>query len=279
VQYRLTEESKAPDLDGTMPLASSAVKIPANLSQEYLFVPSRIREAYLLALLRTLLVNGGRREEEEDAGKGKTRNKRRKKDPKPAHVTTSEHGKSNSAIIFCSSCERAALISEMLLHVGVSNTPLHSILSQPRRLASVAKFRNGMVSVLVATDLGSRGLDIPATDLVINLELPPSAVTYIHRIGRTARAGRRGRAISLVTETDIALVHAAEEAAGRPLVECDDKLDVKPMLSVAAKAMRWAKLRLQDIGFDDLLMKFKARKGIEKKIRERRRNERVEDQI
>jgi ATP-dependent RNA helicase DDX49/DBP8 len=288
VQFRLTEESAMAttgDGDGKQSPTLSVVKIPTNLSQEYLFVPSKIREAYLLALLRSLLVNGGRTNEEEEKGKKVKRgHKRHRKDPKqsaPATTTTtdtSEQGKSKSAIIFCSSCERAALISEMLRHVGVSNTPLHSILSQPRRLASLAKFRNGMVPVLVATDLGSRGLDIPATDLVINLELPPSAITYIHRIGRTARAGRRGRAISLVAETDIALVHAAEAEAGRPLVLCETAVDVKPMLSVAAKALRWAKLRLQDIGFDDLLMKFKARKGQEKKIRERRRKDRMADE-
>jgi ATP-dependent RNA helicase DDX49/DBP8 len=288
VQFRLTEKPSSSakvdyDMDGKPSATGSAVQIPTNLSQEYLFVPSKIREAYLLALLRSLLVNGGRKDEEEETGnhknKGKRGHKRRKHDPKQAALAVStaasEPGKSKSAIIFCSSCERAALISEMLRHVGVSNTPLHSILSQPRRLASLAKFRNGQVPVLVATDLGSRGLDIPATDLVLNLELPPSAITYIHRIGRTARAGRRGRAISLVAETDVALVHAAEAAAGRPLVLCATTVDVKPMLSVAAKALRWAKLRLQDIGFDDLLMKFKARKGVERKLRERRRKDRT----
>lgn len=58
--------------------------------------------------------------------------------------------------------------------------------------------------------MASRGLDIPEVDLVLNAELPRKAVDYVHRVGRTARAGRRGRAVSLVGEQDVDLVHEAE---------------------------------------------------------------------
>ena len=111
--------------------------------------------------------------------------------------------KAKSAIIFVSTCQRAALISGVLPELGVSNVALHSLLTQNRRLASLAKFKSQHVRILVATDVASRGLDIPTVDLVLNAELPRRTVDYIHRVGRTARAGRRGRAVSLVGERDV----------------------------------------------------------------------------
>lgn len=119
----------------------------------------------------------------------------------------------------------------------------------------------------------SRGLDIPTVDLVMNSELPRNATNYIHRVGRTARAGRRGLAISLVGESDVALVHAAERISGRPLEKCEVVSDDEAikMLGPVTKAARLAKMKLMDIGFDDLVKKFK-----ERKIRDRKERERIE---
>ena len=121
------------------------------------------------------------------------------------------------------------------------------------------------------TTVAARGLDIPHTDLVINAELPRNPVNYVHRVGRTARAGRRGRAVSLVAETDIQLVHAAEKASGRELVKCEavtDEIAVK-LLGPTTKAARLVKLKLADIGFDELVQKFKERKVRDRKERQR----------
>lgn len=117
----------------------------------------------------------------------------------------------------------------------------------------------------------SRGLDIPTVDLVLNSELPRNTSNYIHRVGRTARAGRRGRAISLVGESDVALVHAAERLSGRPMLKCgvvSDDEAVK-MLGPVTKAARLAKIKLADIGFDELVQKFKERKVRDRKERAR----------
>lgn len=255
-------------------------KIPDGLTQEYIFMPSRVRDAYLLTAIRKLMINGGRAEETE---KPESPHKMRRKGGykgkgPPDGYKKSKYDfedkslqKARLAIIFVSTCERAAMVSCILEEVGVANVALHSLLSQNRRLAALGKFKSEQVRVLVATDVASRGLDIPTVDLVLNSELPRNTSNYIHRVGRTARAGRRGLAISLVGESDVALVHAAERLSGRPLEKCkvvSDDEAVK-MLSSVTKAARLAKMKLAEIGFDDLVKKFKERKVRDRKDRAR----------
>lgn len=235
--------------------------LPAGLKQEYVFMPSRVRDAYLLTVIRTFLSNGGRSNKKPERGGG------------TEEESLNDEPKARSAIIFVSTCERAALVSEILGQVGVKNVALHSLLSQNRRLAALAKFKSQIVQVLVATDVASRGLDIPTVDLVINAELPRNPVSYVHRVGRTARAGRRGRAVSLVSENDVALVHAAEKTTGRSLEKCSEVTDEAAirMLGAVTKASRLAKMKLSDIGFDELVKKSK-----ERKVRDRKERRRIE---
>lgn len=232
----------------------SIPKIPAGLKQEYVFMPSRVRDTYLLTVLRTCMANGGRTH-----------------DASLEDADDTEAVKARSAIVFVSTCERAAFVSGILSQVGVENVALHSLLSQNRRLASLAKFKSEQVRVLVATDVASRGLDIPTVDLVVNSELPRSSVSYVHRVGRTARAGRRGRAISLVAESDIGLLHGAERVSGRELEKCEEVTDdmALKLLGPVAKAARLTKMKLMDIGFNELVQKFKERKARDRKDRER----------
>ena len=250
-------------------------RIPAGLKQEYIFMPSRVRDAYLLTTIRTLLSNGGRAKDTKGRhawrGGRKVAIKNSDDNNNSDSDEDDDEGKCRSTIVFVSTCERAALVSGILNEVGVENVALHSLLSQNRRLAALGKFKSQQVRVLVATDIASRGLDVPSVDLVINSELPRNPVSYVHRIGRTARAGRRGRAISLVSEQDVSLVHAAEEITGRPLQKCSEVTDdaAVKMLGPVTKAARLAKMKLMDIGFDELVKKFKERKARDRKERQR----------
>lgn len=266
------EDGDGEDSDDASEDESSIPKIPAGLKQEYLFMPSRVRDAYLLATIRTLMANGGRSKEDVSTGRGgRTRPGAKVPDVPDDEEDDSEIAKARSAIVFVSTCERAALVSGILSEVGVENVALHSMLSQNRRMASLGKFKSQRVRVMVATDVASRGLDIPSVDLVVNAELPRHAVSYVHRVGRTARAGRRGRAVSLVAESDIALVHAAEKVSGRSLEKCEaitDEMAIK-MLGPVAKAARLTKMKLMEIGFDELVQKFKERKTRDKADRAR----------
>lgn len=99
----------------------------------------------------------------------------------------------------------------MLHELDLSVTALHSHMSQPARLASLDTFRAHRATILVTTDVGSRGLDIPEVEMVVNWDLPAAPEDYVHRVGRTARAGRQGWAVSFVTERDVELVKGIEE--------------------------------------------------------------------
>ncbi|KAF4954523.1 hypothetical protein FSARC_12103 [Fusarium sarcochroum] len=104
---------------------------------------------------------------------------------------------------------RARIIFGLL---GLSCAELHGSMNQTQRITSVEDFRDGKVSYLLATDLASRGLDIKGVDTVINYEAPQSLEIYVHRVGRTARAGRKGIALTLASESDRKVVKAAVKA-------------------------------------------------------------------
>lgn len=256
--------------------ASSTPTIPAGLKQEYVFMPSRVRDAYLLTTIRTLMQNGGRRPKTSNTSGGRKTAQPDDDIGDDDDDDANGDAKAQSAIVFVSTCERCALVSGILHELGVDNVALHSLLSQNRRLAALGKFQSQHVRLLIATDVASRGLDIPSVDLVINAELPRTAVNYIHRVGRTARAGRRGRAISLVGEADVALVKAAETLSGRVLEKCPDITDDKAiaLLGPVTKASRLAKMKLMDIGFDELVKKQR-----ERKMRDRKERQRIERRL
>ncbi|CAD7723161.1 ATP-dependent RNA helicase RhlE [Xanthomonas hydrangeae] len=109
-----------------------------------------------------------------------------------------EHGWSH-VLVFVASRHTAEKVAEKLIKTGINAQPLHGELSQGRRERTLQAFKQREVQVLVATDLAARGIDIDALPAVVNYDLPRSTVDYTHRIGRTARAGASGVAISFVT--------------------------------------------------------------------------------
>jgi superfamily II DNA/RNA helicase len=167
----------------------------------------------------------------------------------------------NTLIVFTSTCMQCQLYHEICVHLGIPSAPLHSQLSQGRRLAGLAKFREGAACILVATDVASRGLDIPTVDLVLNLDVPRESVNYVHRVGRAARAGRSGRAVTFVTPNEIALVKAVERLTKvtMQVVEADDDA-VALVLHKASTAKRAAALQMVDDKFEEREELAKTRK-------------------
>ena len=105
---------------------------------------------------------------------------------------------SAGTILFCDTKKEAHRMVIILGMCGLQATELHGNLSQAQRLEALEAFKQGESKILVATDLASRGLDVKGVDTVVNMFMPRRVERYIHRVGRTARAGRSGRSITLV---------------------------------------------------------------------------------
>ncbi|MFM7272780.1 MAG: helicase-related protein, partial [Gammaproteobacteria bacterium] len=120
-------------------------------------------------------------------------------------------------MVFANSRKRVEEVLASLRHSGVPSEAIHGEIPQHARLAALRRFNAGETRVLVATDVAARGLDISALPLVFNLDLPVSAEGYVHRIGRTARAGEVGEAISLVCADEAEQLAAIETLIGKQL--------------------------------------------------------------
>jgi ATP-dependent RNA helicase RhlE len=106
-----------------------------------------------------------------------------------------------------------------LTAAGLPATAIHGDITQAKRTKALAQFKEGKFRVLVATDVAGRGLDIKDMDYVINYELPSVPEDYVHRIGRTGRAGKKGLAISLVSAYDVAYLFEIEKLIGQKMEE------------------------------------------------------------
>ncbi len=91
----------------------------------------------------------------------------------------------------------------MLRHMGLKAISINGKMTQSNRIGALNKFKSGERNILIATDVASRGIDIPSVDVVINYDIPQQTKDYIHRVGRTARAGKTGRSITFVTQYDV----------------------------------------------------------------------------
>lgn len=122
-----------------------------------------------------------------------------------------------AALIFARTRERAEKLAVLLARWGHRAGALHGERKQGARDRVLEAFRAGEIDILVATDIAARGLDIPQVRHVYNHDLPVVPETYIHRIGRTARAGQAGRALSLVAPAEMADLRAVEALTGARL--------------------------------------------------------------
>lgn len=188
---------------------STKFQTPKQLLQNYLFIPAKYKDCYL-----TYLIN-------EHAGQ--------------------------SILVFGATCNNVQRLALMLRNLGFPAICLHGQMSQPKRLGALHKFTSGARSVLICTDVASRGLDIPAVDVVINFDLPGHGKDYIHRVGRTARAGKSGKAIAMVTQYDVEVYQRLEGLLGKKLPEYSlDEETVLVLLERVNEAQRLATRELKE---------------------------------
>ena len=153
----------------------------------------------------------------------------------------------NSIICFASTCNTCMRLSLLLRSLGFGAVPLHGQMAQSKRLGSLARFKSNSRQVLIATDVASRGLDIPSVDAVINYDLPTSSKDYIHRVGRTARAGRSGKAINLVTQYDVEVFQRIEKMQGQKLSRFPaEEAEVMLLQERVAEASRFAQVEMRE---------------------------------
>ncbi|CAG9786939.1 unnamed protein product [Diatraea saccharalis] len=180
------------------------------LQQYYIFIPVKYKDVYLVHILNEL--------------------------------------SGNSFIVFVDTCAGALRAALLLRNLGLAAVPLHGRMSQNKRLAALNKFKNKSRSILICTDVASRGLDIPHVDVVINLDIPLHSKDYIHRVGRTARAGRAGKSITFVTQYDVELYQRIEQLIGKqlPLYKTEES-EVMVLQERVAEAQRLTNIEMKEL--------------------------------
>ncbi|MFZ1726340.1 MAG: DEAD/DEAH box helicase [Albidovulum sp.] len=125
-------------------------------------------------------------------------------------IIAAEGDACTNAILFCNRKTEVDILAKSLKKYGLDASPIHGDLDQSQRTRTLDGFRDGSLRFLVASDVAARGLDIPAVSHVFNFDVPSHAEDYVHRIGRTGRAGRKGCAITLSTPADKKYLDAIE---------------------------------------------------------------------
>lgn len=194
------------------------------LQQYYVFIPVKFKDVYLVHILNEL------------AG--------------------------NSFMIFCGTCNNTVRTALLLRNLGFTAVPLHGQMTQNKRIAALTKFKAKNRSILISTDVASRGLDIPHVDIVINFDIPTHSKDYIHRVGRTARAGRSGRSITFVTQYDVELYQRIEQLISKqlPLFPTEEE-EVMLLQERVSEAQRIVKMDMKNIEDNKKSGKRKKRGG------------------
>lgn len=194
-------------------ITSNKYQTVSTLLQSYLFIPHPHKDTYLVYLMN------------EFAGK--------------------------TAIVFTRTVNETQRLAILLRTLGFGAIPLHGQLSQSNRFGALNKFRAGSREILIATDVAARGLDIPSVDIVLNYDLPLDSKTYVHRVGRTARAGKSGHAISLVTQYDVEVWLRIEAALGKKQQEYETvKEEVMVFKARVEEAQRHARNEMKNLHED-----------------------------
>ncbi|HYS44711.1 MAG TPA: helicase-related protein, partial [Geobacteraceae bacterium] len=165
------------------------------------------------------------------------------------------HYRPESTLVFCNTRKECQEVAEALVRQGLSALAIHGELEQRERDQVLVRFANKSVSVLVATDVAARGLDIKELTAVINFELPRDPEIYVHRVGRTGRAGEQGLGLSLATAQESQRVQAIETALGAAIARGElESLVVAaggplapPMVTLCIDGGRKNKMRPGDI--------------------------------
>ncbi|KAG0635079.1 P-loop containing nucleoside triphosphate hydrolase protein [Tuber brumale] len=200
-------------------------KVSQDLENAFFTVKSSEKEGALLHLLQDVIqipkgappkdkYTAADAPDEGDNGGEKSKNGKKRKRTHQFHETASTH----STIIFAATKHHVEYLAQLITQAGFPVSYVYGTLDQVARRNQVARFRTGDTSILVVTDVAARGIDIPLLSNVINYDFPPQPKVFVHRVGRTARAGRRGWAYSFVRAEDAPYLLDLQLFLGKKLV-------------------------------------------------------------
>lgn len=208
----LVEFARAGLQDPSLVRLDAETKVSPDLESAFFSVKSAEKEGSLLHILHDVIkmpVGFPRGPIDDD---GEIKSKKRKRGEGPSKPT--EH----STIVFTATKHHVEYLANLLILAGFAVSYVYGSLDQTARRLQVENFRRGMTNILVVTDVAARGIDIPVLANVINYDFPPQPKVFVHRVGRTARAGQRGWAYSLVREGDAPYLLDLQLFLGKKLV-------------------------------------------------------------
>ncbi|KAF7315632.1 ATP-dependent RNA helicase DBP10 [Mycena indigotica] len=207
----LVEFAKAGLKDPKLVRLDAESKISTDLKMAFFSIKQAEKDACLLSLLRDVIkVPFAERTTPEDTETGKAP---RNTKVKPSEQITAPH----QTLIFAATKHHVEYLQNMLTTANYAVSHIYGSLDQTARSFQMDQFRRGTTSILVVTDVAARGIDIPVLENVVNYDFPQGARVFVHRVGRTARAGRQGWAWSFVTNTELPYLLDLQLFLGRPL--------------------------------------------------------------
>ncbi|KAF5018086.1 hypothetical protein F66182_9948 [Fusarium sp. NRRL 66182] len=209
----LVEFARAGLQDPSLVRLDAETKVSPDLESAFFSVKGAEKEGSLLHILHDVIKMpvGPPEDAQEDSGKG---SKKRKRGADASGGKPTQH----STIIFTATKHHVEYLANVLLHAGFAVSYVYGSLDQTARRIQVEDFRRGKTNILVVTDVAARGIDIPVLANVVNFDFPPQPKVFVHRVGRTARAGQRGWSYSLVRDTDAPYLLDLQLFLGKKLV-------------------------------------------------------------
>ena len=197
-------------------------KVSPDLESAFFTVNTQEKEGALLHILRDVIKMPTGATEADLAAKEQAKNPSKKRKRMP---TASESPTAHSTIVFAATKHHVEYLANLLKTLGYAVSYVYGALDQTARKMQVQDFRSGMTNILVVTDVAARGVDIPILANVINYDFPPQPKIFVHRVGRTARAGRRGWSYSLLTTQDLPYLLDLQLFLSRKLVMGRESVD------------------------------------------------------
>lgn len=210
----LVEFARAGLQDPKLVRLDAESKIAPGLQSAFFTVKQAEKEASLLYILEEVIKMPTGETEAAKQAKKNIDNKKRKRDGPSPKQTPTPH----STVIFAATKHHVEYLASFLKVIGYATSFVYGALDQTARKMQTDEFRTGMSNILVVTDVAARGLDIPVLANVINYDFPPQPKVYIHRVGRTARAGESGWSYSLIGQHDMPYLVDLQLFLGRKLL-------------------------------------------------------------